>query len=86
MQGYYATRDDGEHALTGDPKATHFCLTGAIHKVCSAKGHLYDEVYTRLIEAVGASPGTGLVQFNDAFGRTQPEVLAVVNKALHAHL
>lgn len=84
MQGHNACAQDGEVlTLASDRKAKFFCLNGAIMRVV---GDYHYAKQGNLIRAIAAylPEHLGPIGFNDCAGRTQQEVLAVLDKAIAA--
>lgn len=79
-QRAYARDAAGRDLKKGDAAATCWCLSGAL---AAAGVYAYDEAYQRLRTIIRGRIGKGcLITWNDAVGRTQAEVLSLLNLAI----
>ena len=78
-QGATARDAKGVSVATDDPRATRWCLIGAIAKAeYELKGWVKVGGHTACEQACG---GSGLTSFNDAPGRTAAQVAAALRRA-----
>ncbi len=72
---------DGEPLLSTDTRACSFCILGAVWRAVA--GH-DNPMESRLVYALRNAIGEDakLVAYNDTPGRTQDEILALVDKAI----
>jgi len=95
-QGTWARDAVGERAPERGNAAVCWCIVGALNAVADDREghHLFwvaglleparDALYEALEDLGGYDFGTALVEFNDAPGRTQAEVLALFDLAIAA--
>jgi len=63
------------------PEATCWCLHGALYKV-GADGRVFSDTEDALSSAVDSYGPAGYIRWQDASGRTFPEVRALLDKAI----
>jgi hypothetical protein len=86
-QNDHATDQKGHCVDIGDENAACWCLSGAVRHSLFGQYHLKirEEVFTvlaQVIEMPYASPESAILNWNDKKGRTQEEVLMIVDKAI----
>lgn len=74
---------------SSDPRATHFCLEGAINRVCESKLPISLYVFELLSAQIGAYMCLGMnaktrkiTWWNDQPGRTKEQVIELIDKTL----
>lgn len=78
-QGAFARVGRGGNPIgPAEPRAKCFCIVGALKRVCPWEASL---AFRALERAIGVRPGD-VVNWNDTPGRTQAEVLEVLDKAI----
>lgn len=77
-QGAFALNEWGETVSSRSPMAHRWCLMGAIESSAN-KAVSGSAVMTTVMEVTGIG---GLARFNDAPGRTQAEVIEVLDRAI----
>lgn len=81
----FAAKKDGEQVADNDPRAWGFCMLGGIHRACHSIV-TKRELVTRLEFAIHAEfpdyKAVGIIGFNDMPGRTQADILRVVDRAI----
>lgn len=82
-QGAYA-RDGERQAIISadDPAAVCWCIDGAIDRVIGYRHH--ECRADRAGQAISKAAGAGKVGWNDTPGRTQAEVIAMLDRAIEA--
>ncbi len=80
-QGVAARRADGEAVNSDDKKACAYCLMGALWSLNGiAKGLAVELALIQTLRGDGVAGS--LPAYNDAVGRTQGEILALVDKTI----
>lgn len=87
IQGMLATQADGEQCSWDDPRATHFCLAGALHRAARQSLISYSVVNAKVMSAArklqfDIPEFMGIYGFNDDHARTQADILAVLDYAI----
>ena len=68
---------DGTYMEGWDPRATSWCLMGAVEKIL---GHRVDSsLYSLIADGLQARGHDGYIAFNDATGRTQNQVIGMLD-------
>ena len=79
IKGTMAQSEDGSEVSTRDSAACHFCLAGALARVCS-NSLGYRELFSEVQRAVSRHKGKFLSAFNDDPKTTLADVLAVLKE------
>lgn len=79
-QGHYARNAEGDVADLMDNDACTFCLRGAIYRVTGYDEGKYLPIIQLLNSRVYSFPG--IINWNDAPGRTKAEVLDLIDETL----
>jgi len=80
-QGYYARNSSGDIRVATDSEAVCWCAIGAIRKVSHTTASREAIVVAQMLGFKGSDE---LVNWNDAKGRTQAEVVAALRAAADA--
>ncbi len=71
---------EGEPLFSTDPRACSFCILGAVWRAVGYENQMESRLVYALRNAIGED--AKLVSYNDTPGRTQDEMLALVDKAI----
>lgn len=87
LQGCYAVDEKGSRVGPCWPEAARWCLIGAMHfpvggpcDYLPIRGEVDEALRCLILDALPAP--TGIASWNDAAGRTQEEVLALVDRVI----
>jgi len=81
-QQEFARKANGKPVLALDPKATCWCIQGALQAALNKTGNYSERFYECSILLANAADNHALIWWNDAPYRTQAEVLAVFDQAI----
>ncbi len=81
-KGWFARDENGLRVHTDDPRASCFCLSGAMYiKVCSSAELLRARI---LLKSVLPDGFSNIVQFNDNCNTTKENVLNLIDRAIES--
>lgn len=85
--GSFARSDQWEPVIVESPNAVCFCIAGAVLRVSGEEDIAGNPMVRSLSDTLGVCEGDQsrfLVAFNDAPGRSQDDVLALIDRAIEA--